>query len=161
MARVSPIALRHVVQAWAGRTGGVGHACVYGIEVTQAVAAEKAGFEAGDSAPSVCIEQVARARMCCVTCVCAYVLLLLLLLCVVCCVFVCTCACIRARVSARAWAGDSVVVVNGVWCDVVLVWFAYRRASMMAGRGPRRRLMRDLCNPLLPLAPPPPLKERR
>ena len=163
MARVSLIALRHVVQAWAGRRGGVGHACVYGIEVTQAVAVEAAGFEAGDSAPSGCIEQVARACVHARARVCAYVLLSSF----VCCVCVCTCvrvrACARVRVrvfmSGRARVGDSVVVVcSVVWCGVV--WFAYRRASMMAGRGPRRRLMRDLCLPLLPLAPPP-LKERR
>ena len=59
------------------------HVCMYGIEVTQAVAVETAGFEAGDSAPSGCIEQVAHAsvRICvvvvvvvvCMLCVCVYV----------------------------------------------------------------------------------------
>ena len=90
------------------------------------MAVEAAGFEAGDSAPSGCIEQVARACVCaCARArVCAYVLLSSS----VCCVFMSTCvrvrACARVRVrvfmSGRARVGDSVVVVCGVvWCGVV------------------------------------------
>ena len=91
---------------------------------------------------------------------CAYVLLSsFVCLCV--CVYVCTCARMRAcaRVSVfmsgRARVGESAVVVCGG-----VVWFAYRRASLMAGRGPRWRLTSDLCLPLLPV-PPPQGKERR
>ena len=113
------------------------------------MAVETAGFEAGDSAPSGCIEQVARAcvRVRALSCVRVCVAVVVVVIVVVCVLCVCVYVCVHARVRVYEWVpvGDCVVAVCGVvWCGVA--WYAYR-ASMMAGRGPRRGLTRDLCLP--------------